>query len=104
MGARLRVSRKARADLLTIGRYTRERWGREQSNKYLTQLDASLRSLASTRTLGREYAPLPPYWRLETGSHVVFFRRTPEGDLFVVRILHKRMLPEIHFQADEPSP
>ena len=95
-GPRVRVRKRARADLEDIGRYTRQRWGREQSIRYLGDLDACFRQLVSTASLGRAYAPLPPYWRCERGSHVVFFRREPNGDVVVVRVLHRRMLPELH--------
>jgi toxin ParE1/3/4 len=94
--ARLRVRKRARADLSDIGRYTRQRWGRDQSHRYLGELDACFHRLLSTPTLGRIYAPLPPYWRVEQRSHVVFFRREANGDVVIVRVLHERMLPELH--------
>jgi toxin ParE1/3/4 len=95
-GPRLRVRKKARTDLQDIGRYTRRRWGRDQAKRYLEHLDACFRRLVSTPSLGRAYAPLPPYWRYEQGSHVVFFRRGANGDVVIVRVLHERMLPELH--------
>jgi toxin ParE1/3/4 len=101
VSGRLRVRDKARADLIEIGRYTRQRWGRDPSNHYLGQLDACFRQLASTPSLGRPYAPLSPYWRLEQGSHVVFFRREASGDFVIVRVLHERMLPELHLGKTE---
>ncbi len=103
MTARLRVRKKARTDLHDIGTYTRQRWGREQANRYLTDLDACFHRLLSTPSLGRPYPPLPSYWRCEQGSHVVFFRRETNGDVVVVRVLHQRMLPELHLgkKADE---
>jgi plasmid stabilization system protein ParE len=35
----------------------------------------------------------PGLWRMEAGSHVLFFRRLGD-DVLVCRILHHRMLPE----------
>ena len=95
-GARLRVRKKARADLREIGRYTRKRWGREQSNRYLGELDTCFHRLVSMPTLGRPFVPVPPYLRQDHGSHVVFLRREANGDVVVVRILHERMLPQLH--------
>lgn len=103
MSARFRVRKKAEADLHDIGRYTRERWGRDQSNRYLADLDAWFRELVSAPSLGRIYAPLPPYWRYRQGSHVVFFRREPNGDVVIVRILHVRMQPELHLSKKDAS-
>jgi plasmid stabilization system protein ParE len=51
--------------------------------------------------LGRAYAPIPPYWRFEHASHVVFFRREDGGDVVIVRVLHERMLPELHLVEPE---
>jgi toxin ParE1/3/4 len=102
--ARLRVRQKARADLREIGRFTRRRWGRDQSNRYLGDLDACFHRLLSTPALGRVYAPLPLYLRHEQGSHVVFFRREPDGDVVIVRVLHERMLPELHLEKDTERP
>jgi toxin ParE1/3/4 len=92
----LRVRKKAKTDLRDIGRYTRKRWGRKQSNHYLGELDACFRRLVSTPVLGRAYVPMPPYLRLKQGSHVVFFRRETNGDVVIVRVLHERMQPELH--------
>ena len=44
----------AKADLKEIGRYTRERWGREQRNTYLARLDACFRQLAANPLTGKE--------------------------------------------------
>jgi toxin ParE1/3/4 len=98
---RVRVRKRAKADLREIGRYTRERWGREQSNRYLGALDDCFQQLVSMPSLGRAYADLPMYWRYEQGSHVVFFRREANGDVVIVRVLHERMLPERHLSKKE---
>lgn len=33
------LTKRAMVDLVDIGRYTQERWGQEQRNKYLSMLD-----------------------------------------------------------------
>lgn len=101
MPARFRVRKKAKADLRGIGRYTRKRWDRDQSNRYLGELDACFHRLADMPALGRPYAPIPPYLRYEQGSHVVFFRRELSGDVVIVRVLHERMLPELHLSEKD---
>jgi plasmid stabilization system protein ParE len=42
----------------------------------------------------------PGLLRCESGRHVVFFRRSPDG-VRVLRFLHERMLPELHDFDDE---
>lgn len=32
---------------------------------------------------------------------MVFFRREPTGDVVIVRVLHQRMLPEIHLARND---
>jgi toxin ParE1/3/4 len=90
-----RFTNAARADLLTIGRYTLENWGPDQYDRYLALLQAVCRTLAETAGLGRPYRG--QYLRSPGGSHFLFFRRTAGGDVVIVRVLHKRMLPELHF-------
>lgn len=101
--AAARYLRRARGDLLAIARYTLETWGLEQANRYVDALEECCRRLAQEPTLGRVHAPLPRYWRIEHGSHVVFFRREKNGDVVIVRVLHKRMLPERHLNPAAPD-
>jgi toxin ParE1/3/4 len=92
--ARFRLTKSAQADVEGIGAYTRDQWNPAQAVRYLTGLDACFFRLAETPGLGRVYRQ--PYLRQEYVSHVVFFRRKYDGDIVVVRILHMRMLPELH--------
>jgi len=48
------LTKRARADLVDIGRYTQERWGQEQRNKYLSMLDSCFKQLAASPTKGRD--------------------------------------------------
>jgi toxin ParE1/3/4 len=91
-----RFTRRAEADFLDIGEYSRRTWGDEQCARYLGQLEDCCQRLADHRTLGRPCDKLGPGVRRgEQGRHVVFYRR--EGDdILVLRILHERMLPKRH--------
>ena len=44
----------ARQDLVSIGRFTVGRWGRQQRNAYLKQLDDAFRLLSSQPEMGRD--------------------------------------------------
>ena len=46
------LTRKARTDLLQIGRYTQGRWGVPQRRKYLDQMAARMMALAADPGLG----------------------------------------------------
>jgi len=81
----------AREDLKYIGRYTQQKWGREQRNQYLALLDHSFHLLANDPHLGRSCDDIRlGYRKHEVGKHVVFYRLN-NGYLEIVRILHGRM-------------
>jgi toxin ParE1/3/4 len=93
--ASFRFSRKAKADLKAIARYTEREWGREQRNHYLRQFDQSFRMLAENPQLGKTCdAILSGYRQQPHGSHIIFYRHAADGEVEIIRILHKRMLPQ----------
>jgi toxin ParE1/3/4 len=100
--AAFRFSRRAEADLLSIGRYTLSTWGHAQAVRYLDDLEACCRMLANNPALGRSCDEVRPgLRRIEHGKHVVFYRLRESGGILIVRILHQRMLPERHAIDDQ---
>jgi toxin ParE1/3/4 len=103
--AAFRFSRRAEADLLSIGDYTLRKWGEAQTARYLDELEACCQTLAENPALGRLCDDVRPgLQRHEHGKHVVFYRQE-RGGILVSRILHQRMLPDRHAiddQDDEP--
>jgi toxin ParE1/3/4 len=103
--ARFRLSRRAEADLLTIGEYTLRKWGKAQAIRYIDELEICCQMLADNPASGRLCDDVRPgLHRHEHGRHVVFYRQE-RGGILISRILHQRMLPErhaIHDQDDEP--
>ncbi len=99
--ATVRYSRRAEADLLSIGEYTLETWGETQADRYLGELEACCDRLALRPATGRLSGRLrPDLRRMETEKHVVFYREVSDG-ILVSRILHQSMLPERHFLDEE---
>jgi toxin ParE1/3/4 len=47
------LTEKANSDLKDIARFTQKRWGHDQRNKYLKDLDACFFRLAENPSLGR---------------------------------------------------
>ena len=103
--AAFRFSRRAEADLLSIGDYTLRTWGKAQAARYLGELEVCCQTLSDNPALGRLCPEIRPgLRRLEHGKHVVFYRQE-RGGILVSRSLHQRMLPELHSiedQDDEP--
>lgn len=48
------ITNKAKIDLIKIGRYTQEHWGREQRDQYLTMLDVCFHQLATNPLQGKD--------------------------------------------------
>ena len=93
----------AKADLKEIGRYTQERWGREQRNTYLTRLDGCFRQLAANPLAGNECDDIRDgYRKFAVGSHVVFYRRQGDDVIEIVRVLHGRR--DVASQLSGPPP
>jgi toxin ParE1/3/4 len=102
--ATVRFSRSAKADLLTIGAYTLETWGRAQAERYLADLAECAEMLAGNPGLGRICDRIRPgLYRFEKGRHILFYRKE-EGGILISRILHRHMLPDRQsFEGELPD-
>jgi toxin ParE1/3/4 len=96
--AGFRFSRRAEADLLSIGEYTLRTWGKAQAARYIGELEICCQTMADNPGLGRPCDDVRPgLRRLEHRKHVIFYRQEREG-ILISRILHERMLPDRHFE------
>ncbi len=87
------TSLRAKRDLLEISNYTQQIWGEVQARRYLANFEHCFSLLAQSPHLGRSCSSIhPSLRRFEQGSHVVFYRETPEG-VVISRVLHRNMLP-----------
>ena len=85
------LSRKAKQDLKDISVFTESRWGREQRNIYLKQIDDSFKRVAAKPNLGKPCDEIiKGYSKYPHGSHIIFFKHTDVDTIMIVRILHKR--------------
>ena len=86
------LTRKAKADLRGIAIHTGERWGKEQRNLYIKQLDDAFRLLARNPEAGKNCDDIKSgYRKFPQGSHVIFYRNGTDCVVEIVRILHKNM-------------
>jgi toxin ParE1/3/4 len=100
--ATVRLSRGAKADLLSIGAYTLQTWGSAQAERYLDDLELCAKMLAGNSRLGRCCDWIRPgLRRFEKGRHVLFYRQQDNG-ILISRILHQSMLPEQQLFEDAP--
>ncbi|EON91748.1 Plasmid stabilization element ParE [Marinobacter lipolyticus SM19] len=92
-----KLSRKAKADLKSIALYTEREWGRDQRNHYILQFDQCFHLLGENPNLGQTCDEISlGYRQYPQGSHIIFYRLAAKGIVEIIRILHKRMLPEGH--------
>ncbi len=98
-----RLTKLAKQDLRTIGRYTQATWGKEQRNRYLAKLDAGFHRLARQPRIGLACDDIRAgYRKHQIGRHVIFYRaaaQDPAKGIEIIRILHDRM--DVATQWDE---
>ena len=69
-----RVTPRAKEDLINIARYTEQRWGKTQRDKYLREIDACFHALAQRPRLGKQRSEVNEgYYSFKQGSHVIFY-------------------------------
>lgn len=98
--AQVRVQESASWCLDDIYRYTRDRWGQHQADRYITGLFKAFDGIDNHATQSR---PIPAelgiqghFFRYE--RHFVYWRRLNGGDIGIVAILHERMHQIERFQ------
>jgi toxin ParE1/3/4 len=89
-------SHRARDDLLGIWLYTAERWGAEQADLYLDQIEAGIARLGENPLAGSDFSALRAgYRRLAVERHRVFYVASRER-IDIIRVLHERMDVGLH--------
>ncbi len=103
--ATFNLTEKAKSDLKDIARFTQKRWGREQRNKYLKDLDTCFYRLSGNPSLGRECNEVRTgYFKFPTGRHVIYYRSISKSQVEIVRIFHESMDVEIQFTSKQEEP
>lgn len=91
------LSPAAQIDLEQIWDYTCHRWGVEQADEYLRDLQRAIELAAVNPRIGQACEEIRPgYRKLAAGSHTPYCRVTPDGVVDVVRVLHQRMDVDRH--------
>ena len=115
--ARFRLSSLARSDLAQILVVSGERWGLEGRRRYRALLTAAMRKVAAqpdgaatrdraelsrgVRSLHLRHARVGEgEARVKQPAHVLFYRVVRPGLVEIVRVLHERMEPSRHLNAE----
>lgn len=98
----VRIQEAASIRLDDIYRYTRDRWGYEQAERYITGMFEAFERIDTHGILSR---PIPAafgvdgyFFRYE--RHFVYWRRFANGDVGIATILHERMHQLDRFRED----
>ena len=98
----IRVQQAASYRLDDIYRYTRDLWGDQQAEAYVTGLFAAFDQIASHSVVSK---PIPAEFGVEGyfcryEKHVIYWRYLANGDIGIVTILHERMHQIDRFRDD----
>lgn len=100
--ATIRIQQAASYRLDDIYRYTRDQWGDQQAEAYVTGLFTAFDQIAShgavSKPIPAEFGVSGYYFRYE--KHVVYWRYLANGDIGIVTILHERMHQIDRFRDD----
>ena len=87
-----RISAKAVEDLKNIGKYTQNKWGITQRNRYLRQIHDCFSWLSENPNIGMGCDYIKEnYRKFPQGNHIIIYRIVPENFVEIIRILHKSM-------------
>ena len=93
-----RLSPAAARDMEAIWRYTYQRWGIEQANRYIDLLTVTFAELAkSPRSAPACDHIRRDYRRRSVQHHLIYFKSTAYG-IAIIRILHERMHAPRHLR------
>ena len=86
------LSEKALEDLNSIWIYTAENWSVEQANRYYNLIVDEIEYVSENFDSAKDFGAIRRnYAYSKVKSHLVFFKKTENSELEVVRILHERM-------------
>lgn len=97
-----RVQEAASHRIDEIYRYTRDRWGSDQADRYATGLFEAFGRIATHEVLSR---PIPAEFGVEGfvlryEDHLVYWKVLGNGDVGIVTVLHERMHQFDRFRED----
>ena len=100
--AAVRIQAAASHRLDEIYRYTRDRWGVEQADRYITGLFEAFDKIGTHAVASR---PVPAEFGVDGycfryERHFVYWRRLSNGDIGIVTILRERMHQIGRFHED----
>ena len=86
------ISEKALEDLNNIWIYTAENWSVEQANRYYNLIVDEIEYVSVNFDETTDFSNIRKNYKFsKVKSHLVFYKKTKNTEMEVVRILHERM-------------
>jgi toxin ParE1/3/4 len=86
------LSEQALDDINKIWVYTAENWSVEQADRYYNLIYDEIEYIVSNFEMARDYGTIRKNYRCsKVKSHLIFFKKTKNNEIEVVRVLHERM-------------
>lgn len=86
------ISEKALEDLNNIWIYTAENWSVEQANRYYNLIVDEIEYVSVNFDETTDFSNIRKNYKFsKVKSHLVFYKKTENTEMEVVRILHERM-------------
>jgi toxin ParE1/3/4 len=87
-----KISEQAINDLNDIWIYTFQKWSKEQADRYYDLIIGEIEFIADNFMIGKSAQQTRKNYRYsKIKSHLIFYRKTENGIVEIVRILHQRM-------------
>ena len=86
------ISEKALEDLNNIWIYTAENWSVEQANRYYNLIVDEIEYVSENFEETKDFGNIRKNYKFsKVKSHLVFYKKTGNTEMEVVRILHEKM-------------
>ncbi len=97
-----RISEKAISDLEKIWLYTLNKWSREQADRYHNLIIDEIIFIVDNYELCQKIDYIRSGYRMsKVKSHLIFFKKTEDNTIEVIRILHQNMDIENRLNKDD---
>ena len=87
-----RISEKAIEDLESIWFYTLHKWSAEQADRYYNLIITEIEFIAKNFSAGKSMEHIKTGYKASiVKSHLIFYKKSKDNIVEVIRILHQRM-------------
>ena len=92
MTPKYRISAKALEDLEDIWLYSYRKWSKEQADKYHRLIFEEIESIVINYDLCRSVDYIRIGYKVtKVKSHLIYFKKSNDGVIEIIRILHQKM-------------